>query len=86
MLFRWMPGRFRRPARAHRVISVAAAAVASKAHVKLLGRRGYVFVIACARTWRLAKGQSVKERVTHLPKKCSRRCLVPLEESGRRRA
>jgi hypothetical protein len=84
-LFRRMLVRFRRPSWAQLVVVVADAAFASKANVQLIQRRGYFFVIAFARTWRFANGQSLKDLVTHLPKKHYRRCWVPLEEPGRRR-
>jgi hypothetical protein len=69
----------------HLVVVVADAAFASKANIKLIRHRGYSFVIACVRTWRFENGQTLKELVTHLPKKHYRRCWVPLEEPGRRR-
>jgi Transposase DDE domain len=84
-LFRWMLVRCRRPAWAEMVIVVADAAFASKANINLIQQRGYVFVIAFARTWRFDNGQALKDLVTHVPKKYYRRCWVPLEEPGRRR-
>jgi hypothetical protein len=77
--------RFRRPSWAQMVLVVADAAFASKTNVRLIRQRGYCFVIAFARTWRFASGQSLKDLVTHLPKKFYRRCWVPLEEPSRRR-
>jgi transposase len=67
------------------LVVVADAAFASKANMTLIRRRGYFFVITFARTWRFANGQSLKDLVTHLPKKHYRRCWVPLDEPGRRR-
>jgi hypothetical protein len=84
-LFRRMLVRFRRPSWAQMVVVVADAAFASKANLQLIQRRGYFFAIAFARTWRFANGQSLKDLVTHLPKKHYRRCWVPLQEPGRRR-
>jgi Transposase DDE domain len=84
-LFRWMLVRFRRPSWAVMVIVVADAAVASKANLQLIQRRGYFFVRAFARTWCVEKGHAVKALVTHVPKYHDRRCWVPLDEPGRRR-
>ena len=68
-LFRWMLVRFRRPPWAEMMVVVADAAYASKANMQLIRQRGYFFVIAFARTWCFANGQSLKYLVTHLPKK-----------------
>jgi hypothetical protein len=84
-LFRWMLVRFRRPPWAEMIVVVADAAYASKANVQLIRQRGYFFVIAFARTWCFANGKSLKDLVTHLPKKFYHRCWVPLDEPGRRR-
>jgi Transposase DDE domain len=84
-LFRWMLVRFRRPAWAEMVVVIAEAAFASKAHLQLIQRRGYYFVMALARTWCFENGQALKDLVTHLPKKHYHRCWVPLDELGRRR-
>jgi hypothetical protein len=84
-LFRRMLVRFRRPHWAEMVVVVGDAAFASKANIKLMSHRGYFFVIAFARTWRFENGQTLKDVVTHLPKKHYRRCWVPLEEPRRRR-
>jgi hypothetical protein len=84
-LVRWRLVRLRRPSWAHMVVVVADAAFASKTNVRLICQRGDFFVIAFARTWRFANGQSLKELVTHRPKKFSRRCWVSREEPGRLR-
>jgi hypothetical protein len=84
-LFRWMLVRFRRPLRAEMVVVVADAAFASKAHLRLIQQRGYTFVMALARIWCFAHGQTLKDLVIHLPKKRDRRGWVPLDEPGRRR-
>lgn len=84
-LFRRMLVRFRRPHWAEIVVVVGDAAFASKANIQLISHRGYFLVIAFARTWRFENGQTLKDLVTHLPKKHYRRCWVPLEEPRRRR-
>jgi Transposase DDE domain len=84
-LFRWMLVRFRRPAWAETVVVVADAAFASKANVRVIQHRGYFFVMALARTWCFDNGHTLKDLVTHLPKRHYRRCWVPLDEAGRRR-
>jgi hypothetical protein len=84
-LFRWLLVRFRRPWWAAMVVVVADAAFASKAHLRLIQQRGDTFVMALARTWCVAKGQTLKDLVIHVPKKHSRRGGVPLDEPGRRR-
>jgi hypothetical protein len=83
--FRWMLVRLRRPLWAGMGVGVAAAAVAAKANLPRIQRRGYFFVAALARTWCLANGRALKDLVTHWPNKHSRRCWVPLEAPGRRR-
>jgi Transposase DDE domain len=85
-LFRWMLVRFRRLAWAETVVVVADAAFASKANVRLIQQRGFFFVLAFAWTWGLDNRHSLKDLVTHLPKYHYRRCRVPLDEPGRRRA
>jgi hypothetical protein len=84
-LFRWMLVRFRRPAWAQMVVVVADAAYASTATLQLIQRRGYLYVMALARTWCFANGHRLKDLVTHVPKHRYRRCGVPLEEPRRRR-
>ncbi len=84
-LFRRMLTRFRRPAWAEMLVVVADATFASKANLKLIRRRGYFIVIAFARMWHFAHGQTLKDLVTHLPKQHDRRCWVPLDTPGRRR-
>jgi hypothetical protein len=84
-LFRRMLTRFRRPAWAEMLVVVADATFASKANLKLIRRRGYFIVIAFARMWHFADGQTLKDLVTHLPKQHDRLCWVPLDTPGRRR-
>jgi hypothetical protein len=84
-LCRWMVVRFRRPLWAAMGVVVADAALASKANLRRIQQRGYTLVMAVARTWCFANGQTLKDLVIHLPKKRYRRCWVPLDEPGRRR-
>jgi hypothetical protein len=50
-----------------RVIVVADAAYASRKNLKAIQARGWFFVIAFPRTWKLANGQYLRDIVTHLP-------------------
>jgi len=77
--------RFRRPAWVEMGVVVAEAAFASKANLQLIQRRGYFFVLALARTWCVANGHTLKDLVTHLPRKHDQRCWVPWDEPSRRR-
>jgi hypothetical protein len=49
------------------VIVVADAAYASRANLTAIQARGWFFVIAFPRTWKLANGQHLRDIVTHLP-------------------
>jgi hypothetical protein len=49
------------------IIVVADAAYASRANLKAIQARGWFFVIAFPRTWKLANGQHLRDIVTHLP-------------------
>jgi Transposase DDE domain len=49
------------------VIVVADAAYASRKNLKAIQARGWFFVIAFPRTWKLANGQHLRDIVTHLP-------------------
>jgi hypothetical protein len=84
-LVRGMLVRFRRPPWGEILVVVADAAFASMATRTWSRPRGDFFVIAFARTWRLAHAQSLNALVPHWPKKPARRGWVPLEEPGRRR-
>ena len=67
------------------VIVVADAAYASRANLKAIQARGWFFVIAFPRTWKLANGQHLRDIVTHLPLLHYRQVRVPLLEPNTRR-
>src|ERR687894_2118280 len=60
------------------VIVVADAAYASRKNLKAIQARGWFFVIAFPRTWKLANGQYLRDVVTHLPIYHYRQVRVPL--------
>jgi hypothetical protein len=66
-LLRWMLGRFRRPSWAEMVGILAAAALASNAHLQRIQPRGDFLGMALARTWCCANGHTWKDLVTHVP-------------------
>jgi hypothetical protein len=69
-----------------RVIVVADAAYASRKNLKAIQPRGWFFVIAFPRTWKLANGQSLRDIVIHLPIHHYHRVrLPPLVPTGRQR-
>ena len=65
------------PAWCERVIVVADAAYASRKNLKAIQARGWFFVIAFPRTWKLANGQYLRDIVTHLPIHHYRQVRVP---------
>jgi Transposase DDE domain len=65
------------PAWYERVIVVADAAYASRKNLKAIQARGWFFVIAFPRTWKLANGQYLRDIVTHLPIHHYRQVRVP---------
>ena len=68
------------------VIVVADAAYASRKNLKAIQARGWFFVIAFPRTWKLANGQYLRDIVTHLPIHHYHRVRVPpLVPTGRQR-
>jgi transposase len=68
------------------VIVVADAAYASRKNLKAIQARGWFFVIAFPRTWKLANGQYLRDIVTHLPIHHYHRVRVPpLIPTGRQR-
>jgi hypothetical protein len=68
------------------VIVVADAAYASQKNLKAIQARGWFFVIAFPRTWKLANGQYLRNSVTHLPIHHYHRVRVlPLVPTGRQR-
>jgi hypothetical protein len=68
------------------VIVVADAAYASRKNLKAIQARGWFFVIAFPRTWKLAHGHYLRDIVTHLPIHHYHRVRVsPLVLTGRQR-
>jgi hypothetical protein len=77
-LFREMLGKVILPAWCKKVVVVADAAYPSRANLQAIQARGWFFVIAFPRTWKLANGQHLRDLVTHLPLHPSRQVRVPL--------
>jgi hypothetical protein len=68
------------------VIVVADAAYASRKNLKAIQARGWFFVIAFPRTWKLANDHYLRDIVTHLPLHHYHRVRVPpLVPTGRQR-
>jgi hypothetical protein len=55
------------PAWCKQAVVVAAAAYPSRAHLPASQARGWFFVLAFPRTWKLANGHYLRDIVTHLP-------------------
>jgi hypothetical protein len=86
-LFREMLKDLVLPAWCQMVIVVADAAYASRKNLKAIQARGWFFVIAFPRTWKLANGQYLRDIVTHLPIHHYRQVRVsPLIPHARHRA
>jgi hypothetical protein len=66
------------PAWCKKVVVVADAAYPSRANLQAIQARGWYFVIAFPRTWKLANGQYLRDVVTHLPIHHYRQVRVPL--------
>ena len=66
------------PAWCKTVVVIAAAAYPSRANQHAIQARGWCFVIAFPRTWKLANGQYLRDVVTHLPIPHYRQIRVPL--------
>jgi hypothetical protein len=66
------------PAWCKQVVVVADAAYPSRANLQAIQARGWFFVIAFPRTWKLANGQHLRDVVTHLPIHYYRQVRVPL--------
>jgi hypothetical protein len=66
------------PAWCKRVVVVADAAYPSRVNLQAIQARGWFFVIAFPRTWKLASGQHLRDVVTHLPIHLYRQVRVPL--------
>jgi DDE superfamily endonuclease len=66
------------PAWCKKVGVVADAAYPSRANLQAIQARGWFFVIAFPRTWKLVNGQHLRDVVTHLPIHRYRQVRVPL--------
>lgn len=77
-LVREMFGELMVPVWCKKVVVVADAAYPSRATLQAIQARGWFFVIAFPRTWKLATGQSLRDIVTHLPLHHYRQIRVPL--------
>jgi hypothetical protein len=66
------------PAWCKTVVVIADAAYPSRANLQAIQARGWYFVIAFPRTWKLANGQHLRNVVTHLPLHHYRQVRVPL--------
>jgi hypothetical protein len=77
-LVREMFGEIILPAWCKKVVVVADAAYPSRANLQAIQARGWFFVIAFPRTWKLANGQHLRDIVTHLPIQHYRHVRVPL--------
>jgi hypothetical protein len=77
-LFRQMLQEVVLPAWCKKVVVVADAAYPSRANLQAIQARGWFFVIAFPRTWKLANGQHLRDLVTHLPIHHYRQVRVPL--------
>jgi hypothetical protein len=84
-LFREMLQEVVLPAWCKKVVVVADAAYPSRANLQAIQARGWFFVIAFPRTWKLANGQSLRDIVTHLPIHHYRQVRVPLVGPSARR-
>ena len=73
------------PAWCKQVVVVADAAYPSRANLQAIQARGWFFVMAFPRTWKLANGQHLRDLVTHLPVHYYRQVRVPLVVPGARR-
>jgi hypothetical protein len=66
------------PAWCKQVVVVADAAYPSRANLQAIQARGWFFVIAFPRTWKLANGQHLRDVITHLPIHYYHQVRVPL--------
>ena len=83
-LFRDMLKEFKPPSWAKQVIVEGDAAYGAKANIKLVQQldkadasRDWNFVFAIPRTWKTTDDKSVKDLVTHLPRRCYKRTWIP---------
>lgn len=92
-LFRDMVQSFEPPAWAHRVIVGGDAAYGSKENMQMVQKRDQLdknrswrFVFGIARTWKTPQDKSLKDFVTHLPRKFYKRTWIPkLAQENRRK-
>jgi hypothetical protein len=77
-LFREMLQEVVLPAWCKKAVVVADAAYPSRANLQAIQARGWYFVIAFPRTWKLANGQYLRDIVTHLPIHHYHQVRVPL--------
>lgn len=73
------------PAWCKKVVVVADAAYPSRANLRAIQARGWFFVIAFPRTWKLSNGHYLRDIVTHLPIYHYRQVRVPLVVPSARR-
>ena len=85
-LFREMTDAFSLPRWCQRVVVVADAGYASKDNLRYVEKRGYFYVFALPRTWKLENGQSLRDLVTHLPVSLYKRISIPSNRRDRRRS
>lgn len=83
-LFREMIQRFSPPDWVKLVVVLGDCAFGSKANMRLIQKkdnadkhRSWGFVFGIARTWKMANGKSLKNLVTHLPRKLYRKIWIP---------
>jgi hypothetical protein len=76
--FREMWGEVLLPAWCKKVVVIADAAYPSRATLHAIQARGWYFVLAFPRTWKLANGQYLRDGVTHLPSQHYRQVRVSL--------
>lgn len=67
------------------VIFLADSAYASKANFRCLGKLKWFYVIACAKTWNLADGTPLKDRLTKLQKNQFTGTWIPSDNGKQRR-
>jgi hypothetical protein len=84
-LFREMLQEVVVPAWCKQVVVVADAAYPSRANLQAIQARGWFFVMAFPRTWKLANGQYLRDLVTHLPVHHYRQVRAPLVVPSARR-
>jgi hypothetical protein len=84
-LFREMLQAVVLPAWCKKVVVVADAAYPSRANLQAIQARGWFFVMAFPRTWKLTNGQYLRDLVTHLPIHHYRQVRVPLVVPSTRR-